>query len=84
MIPPDQDDTEFVYHMEDVLSLYKEPYDPDRPLICFDEHPKNSPNKCGNRARLSRARLPAKTTSTNETAPRTCFWPLNRSPAGER
>lgn len=38
MIPPDHD-TEFVYHMEDVLSLYREPYDPDRPLVCFDEHP---------------------------------------------
>jgi hypothetical protein len=25
--------------MEDVLSLYQEPYDPDRPLVCFDEHP---------------------------------------------
>ncbi|GAA0460345.1 hypothetical protein GCM10008985_15980 [Halococcus dombrowskii] len=39
MIPPEQD-TEFIYHMEDVLSLYREPYDPDRPLVCFDEHPK--------------------------------------------
>lgn len=25
--------------MEDVLSLYREPYDPARPLVCFDEHP---------------------------------------------
>jgi hypothetical protein len=25
--------------MEDVLSLYAEPYDPERPVICFDEHP---------------------------------------------
>ena len=40
MIPPDQDDTEFVYHMEDVLALYHGPYDPERTLICFDEHPK--------------------------------------------
>jgi len=23
--------------MEDVLALYHEPYDPDRPVICFDE-----------------------------------------------
>jgi len=38
VIPPGQS-TEFVYHMEDVLSLYQEPYDPDRPLVCFDEHP---------------------------------------------
>lgn len=26
--------------MEDVLDLYAEPYDPARPLICFDESPK--------------------------------------------
>ena len=25
--------------MEDVLDLYAEPYDPERPVICFDEHP---------------------------------------------
>ena len=37
MIPPEQD-TEFVYHMEDVLALYHEPYDPNRPVVCFDEH----------------------------------------------
>ena len=24
-------------HMEDVLNLYAEPYDPQRPLVCFDE-----------------------------------------------
>ncbi len=26
--------------MEDVLDLYEEPYDPARPVICFDESPK--------------------------------------------
>ena len=26
--------------MEDVLDLYEEPYDPQRPVICFDESPK--------------------------------------------
>lgn len=36
MIPP-QENAEFVYHMEDVLDLYHEPYDPARPLVCFDE-----------------------------------------------
>lgn len=25
--------------MEDVLDLYAEPYDPEHPVICFDEHP---------------------------------------------
>ena len=28
---------EFVAHMEDVLDLYAEPYDSQRPVVCFDE-----------------------------------------------
>ena len=28
---------EFVAAMEDVLDLYAEPYDPERPAVCFDE-----------------------------------------------
>ncbi len=24
-------------HMEDVLDLYAEPYNPERPVVCFDE-----------------------------------------------
>ena len=28
---------EFVAHMEDVLDLYAEPHDPQRPVVCFDE-----------------------------------------------
>ena len=24
-------------HMEEVLDLYEEPYDPRRPVVCFDE-----------------------------------------------
>lgn len=30
---------EFVYHMEDVLDVYKRPFDPIHPLVCFDESP---------------------------------------------
>ena len=30
-------DGEFVYRMEDVLELYAEPLDPERPVVCFDE-----------------------------------------------
>lgn len=30
---------EFVWKMEDVLDLYEEPYDPKRPVVCFDEMP---------------------------------------------
>ena len=28
---------EFVANMEDVLDLYAEAYDPQRPVVCFDE-----------------------------------------------
>ena len=28
---------DFVAHMEDVLDLYAEPYDPQWPVVCFDE-----------------------------------------------
>ena len=28
---------DFVAHMEDVLGFYAEPYDPERPVVCFDE-----------------------------------------------
>ena len=28
---------DFVAHMEDVLDLYAEPHDPQRPVVCFDE-----------------------------------------------
>ncbi len=35
-IPPKQS-AEFVYHMEDVLEVYKRPYDPKRPVVCLDE-----------------------------------------------
>ena len=36
VIPP-KADGDFVYHMEDVLSVYQRRYDPQRPLICMDE-----------------------------------------------
>ena len=28
---------EFVARMEDVLDLYEEEYNPERPVVCFDE-----------------------------------------------
>jgi hypothetical protein len=38
-IPP-KANAEFVCQMEDVLDVYKRPYDPKRPMVCFDERPK--------------------------------------------
>ena len=37
-IPP-KANAHFVYHMEDVLDVYKRPEDPRHPLFCFDEGP---------------------------------------------
>ena len=28
---------EFVWHMEDVLEVYRRPHDPKRPVVCLDE-----------------------------------------------
>lgn len=38
-IPPEAD-AEFVCAMENVLAVYKRPYDPRRPVVCFDEKSK--------------------------------------------
>jgi hypothetical protein len=34
---PAQANADFVWHMEDVLDVYRRPYDPLRPQICLDE-----------------------------------------------
>jgi hypothetical protein len=39
VIPPEAN-AEFVCQMEDILELYKLPYDPDYPVVCFDESSK--------------------------------------------
>lgn len=39
MLPPEQD-ADFVCAMEDVLEVYQRPYDPRRPVVCFDEQSK--------------------------------------------
>jgi len=38
-IPPEAN-AEFVWRMEEILSVYKLPYDPGRPLVCMDESSK--------------------------------------------
>lgn len=39
MIPPTQSG-QFVAAMEEVLDVYRRPYDPARPVVCMDESPK--------------------------------------------
>jgi transposase len=36
VLPPEQN-ADFVCAMEDVLEVYQQPYDPQRPVVCFDE-----------------------------------------------
>jgi hypothetical protein len=48
VIPP-QANAEFVCAMEDVLDLYHEPYNPLRPVVCFDE---------GTKQLISQTRIP--------------------------
>jgi nucleotidyltransferase/DNA polymerase involved in DNA repair len=38
-IPPQQD-AAFVCQLEQVLQVYKRPYDAARPVVCMDEQPK--------------------------------------------
>jgi hypothetical protein len=44
VIPPAQSG-EFVAHMEDVLEVYQQPYDPQVPLVCMDEQPVQLPKE---------------------------------------
>jgi transposase len=51
-IPPEQN-ADFVCAMENVLEVYKRPYDPKHPVVCMDEKPKQlvketrTPMACG-------------------------------------
>jgi hypothetical protein len=39
VIPPEKN-ARFVAKMEDVLAVYRRPYDPERPVVCMDEMPR--------------------------------------------
>jgi len=59
VIPPEKN-SEFVANMERVLDVYKRPYNPDYPIVCMDESPKqlieegrpSTPMKSGQEARV--------------------------------
>lgn len=51
--------------MENVLNLYHEPYDPHRPVVCFDESNKELLTRSATRSRLGRERSIGMTTPTN-------------------
>lgn len=37
---PEKSSSDFVYHMEQVLDVYKRPYNENNPVVCSDESPK--------------------------------------------
>ena len=63
---------EFVAHMEDVLDLYAQPYDPRRPVVCFDELRPSCWLTPVPRCQPSRGDRRGRTTSTAGRALETC------------
>ena len=63
---------EFVARMEDVLDLYAEPYDPQRPVVCFDETSKQLVAESGRPSRPRQVGGSGLITSTSATGPGTC------------
>ena len=56
--------------MEDVLDLYAEPYDPQRPVVCFDEASTQSAvGRAARRCPPSRDGCGGRTTSIGAAAP---------------
>ena len=51
--------------MEDVLDLYAEPYDPQRPVVCVDETSTQLLADSGNRCRQSPGGRGVRTTNTS-------------------
>ena len=81
---------EFVAHMEDVLDLYAEPYDPQRPVVCFDETSTQlladtRPPLLAQPGRPKRQDYEYRREGTrNLFQPATCFWPASRWQGGGR
>ena len=70
---------DFVAHMEDVLDLYAEPYNPKRPVVCFDETSTQLLAETRPPMPPRPGRPPiGRTTSTAGREPETCFWPASR------
>ena len=74
---------EFVARMEDVLDLYEEEYDPERPVVCFDETSKQLIGDTRPSIRSEPGDLSVTTTSTGATAHAICSCYANRRVAGD-
>ena len=73
---------EFVARMEDVLDLYHEEYDWERPVVCFDESSKQLSGMCGLPLRPLLDGWSAMTPSTSETGHGICSCSVNRRVGG--
>ena len=73
---------EFVARMEDVLDLYHEEYDRERPVVCFDESSKQLLGDVRPPIGLPPDGWSAMTLSTSETGPGTCSCSVNRRVGG--
>ena len=78
---------EFVARMEDVLDLYHEEYDRERPVVCFDESSKQLLGDVRPPIETAPVRplldgWSAMTPSTSETGPGTCSCSVNRRVGG--
>jgi hypothetical protein len=75
--------------MEEILDLYEEPYDPNRPVVCFDERPCQLLADVRDPLPMEPAGRPKKNKSAStsnmsaEVQP-TCSWPSNPSRAEEK
>ena len=75
---------EFVAHMEDVLDLYAEPYDPQRSVVCFDETSTQLPAQTRPALPLQPGRLLRRDYEYRREGARNCFWPVIPWSAGGR
>ena len=84
MIPPEYN-AQFVWRMEEILDLYEEPYDPNRPVVCFDQRPcQLCWPRCESRLQANPASQSVSTASMSEGVWPMCSWPSNPSKAEER
>ena len=68
--------------MEDVLDLYHEEYDRERPVVCFDETSKQLLGDVRPPVKAKPGRVEPMTLSTSETGPGTCLCSVNRRVGG--
>jgi hypothetical protein len=74
VIPPEANGN-FVAAMEQVLDVYKRPYDPSFPVVCMDETPRQLIKEL---FRAHEVAWSAMTTSTNGAGSIPCSWRANR------